>query len=60
MKDTGEAFTCLYTSPTGTVGLNVTIQVLGPYNAADKVEIYYDLASVRSRALSLALYARGR
>ncbi|CDZ97573.1 Plant ascorbate peroxidase [Phaffia rhodozyma] len=45
----GAAYSCRYTSPSGVAGLNVTMQVLGPYNAADKVELLYDLDSDATR-----------
>lgn len=41
LQDTGAAYSCVYNN----VGLNITIQVLGPYNKNDKVFLLYDLAS---------------
>jgi hypothetical protein len=41
LQDTGAAYSCVYNN----VGLNITVQVLGPYNKNDKVEIVFDLAS---------------
>lgn len=45
MQDVGAEYSCIYTSPSSVVGLNVTIQVLGPYSEGNKVELLYDLAS---------------
>ncbi|RDB27077.1 hypothetical protein Hypma_004982 [Hypsizygus marmoreus] len=47
--DLGIPFSCIYTSPEGDVGLNISIAVLGPFSADDKVYIDYELASDLSR-----------
>ncbi|RDB16598.1 hypothetical protein Hypma_002807 [Hypsizygus marmoreus] len=43
--DLGILFSCVYTSPEGNIGVNITIAVLGPFSADDKVYIDYELAS---------------
>jgi hypothetical protein len=52
--DVGQAYTCKY----GTTGLNVTMAVLGPYDAADEVAVIVRTAT--GKTLVPATYRRAR
>ncbi|RDB17656.1 hypothetical protein Hypma_001214, partial [Hypsizygus marmoreus] len=47
--DLGIPFSCVYMSPEGDIGVNISIAVLRPFSAYDKVYFDYELASDLSR-----------